>query len=54
MFGTIICDYTVELFDGVPYPLAKIDVGHVVGESPEMHTIWVEMEYLLPTTNQNR
>ncbi len=36
----------VERFDGVPYPLAKIDVGHVIGEEPWMHSIWVQLEYL--------
>jgi hypothetical protein len=32
--------------DGVPTPLAKLDVGHVIGEEPWKHTIWVEPEYL--------
>jgi hypothetical protein len=36
----------VESVEGVPYPLAKLDVGHVIGEEPWMHTIWVETEYL--------
>ena len=36
----------VESFDGVPFPLAKLDVGHVVGKQPWEHTIWVESEYL--------
>jgi hypothetical protein len=36
----------VESFEGVPFPLARIDVGHVIGEEPWKHTIWVEMEYL--------
>ena len=36
----------VESFDGVPFPLAKLDVGHVVGKQPWEHTIWVEREYL--------
>jgi len=35
-------------FDGVPFPLARIDVGHVVGKEPWEHTIWVEMQYLQP------
>jgi len=30
----------------VPFPLAKLDVGHVVGKQPWEHTIWVEPEYL--------
>ena len=41
----------VESFDGVPYPLARIDVGHVIGEDPCMHSIWVELEYLRLETN---
>jgi hypothetical protein len=36
----------VESIEGVPYPLAKLDVGHILGEEPWMHTIWVEPEYL--------
>jgi hypothetical protein len=36
----------VEAFEGVPFPLARIDVGHVVGKEPWQHTIWVESEYL--------
>lgn len=36
----------VESFDGVPFPLAKLDVGQVVGKQPWEHTIWVEPEYL--------
>jgi len=36
----------VEAFDGVPFPLAKLDVGYVVGKQPWEHTIWVELEYL--------
>jgi hypothetical protein len=33
-------------FEGVPFKLAKLDVGHVIGEKSYMHTIWVEEEYL--------
>jgi hypothetical protein len=36
----------VESFDSVPFPLARIDVGHVVGKEPWEQTIWVEREYL--------
>lgn len=36
----------VESFDGVPFPLAKLDVGHIVGKEPFEHTIWVELQYL--------
>jgi hypothetical protein len=36
----------VESVEGVPYPLAKLNVGHILGEEPWMHTIWVEPDYL--------
>jgi len=36
----------VESFEGVPFPLARIDVGHVVGKESWEHTIWVEQQYL--------
>jgi hypothetical protein len=36
----------VESFEGVPFPLAKLDLGHVVGKQTWEHTIWVELEYL--------
>jgi hypothetical protein len=36
----------VETIEGMPYPLAKLDVGKVLGTEPWKHTIWVEPEYL--------
>ena len=36
----------VESFEGVPFPLARIDVGHAVGKEPWERTIWVELEFL--------
>jgi hypothetical protein len=36
----------VESIEGLPYPLAKLDVGHIAGKEPWVHTIWVEPEYL--------
>jgi hypothetical protein len=36
----------LETVDGLPYPLARLDVGHILGEAAYMHTIWVEPEYL--------
>jgi Domain of unknown function (DUF4375) len=36
----------VESFEGVPFPLARIDVGHILGKEPYERTIWVEREYL--------
>jgi len=38
----------VESVEDVPFPLAKLDVGHVIGEEQWKHTIWVEPEYLQP------
>ena len=35
-----------ELFKEVPFPLARIEVGHVIGKQPWEQTIWVEQEYL--------
>jgi hypothetical protein len=35
----------VDSFEGVLFPLARIDVGHVIGKEPWEHTIWVEREY---------
>jgi hypothetical protein len=35
----------VESFDGVPFPVARIDVGQVIGKELWEHTIWVEREY---------
>ncbi len=36
----------MESVEGLPYPLARLDVGHVIGEESWKHTIWVEPEYL--------
>jgi hypothetical protein len=36
----------VESFEGVPFPLARIDVGHMIGKEPWEHSIWVEREHL--------
>ena len=36
----------MESIEGLPYPLAKLDVGHILGKESFMHTIWVEPEYL--------
>jgi hypothetical protein len=44
----------VEAFEGVPHPLAKLDVGHIIGEEPWKHTIWVEPEYLTVTAEAYR
>jgi hypothetical protein len=38
----------VESVEGLPFPLAKLDVGHIIGEESWKHTIWVEPEYLQP------
>ena len=36
----------VEPIEGVPYPLAKLNVGHILGNEAWRHTIWVEPQYL--------
>jgi len=36
----------VESFEGVPFPLAGLDVGDIICKEPWEHTIWVELEYL--------
>jgi hypothetical protein len=36
----------LETVEGLPYQLAKLNVGHVLGEPEYKHTIWVEPEYL--------
>ena len=36
----------VESVEGVPTPLARLDVGDVIGQEPWKQTIWVEPEYL--------
>ena len=36
----------IESFEGVPFRLAGIDVGHIIGKESWEHTIWVELEYL--------
>jgi hypothetical protein len=42
----------VESFEGVPFPLARIDVGSVVGKEPWEHTIWIEREHLELENNE--
>jgi len=36
----------MESIEGLPYPLAKLDVGHILGKESFMQTIWVEPKYL--------
>jgi hypothetical protein len=36
----------IEHVEGLAHPLARLDVGHVLGEESWKHTIWVEPEYL--------
>jgi len=36
----------LEDVEGLPYPLARLDVGHAIGEENWKHTIWVEPKYL--------
>jgi hypothetical protein len=37
---------SVDSFEGVPFQLAQLQVGHVIGEKPFVHSIWVEEEFL--------
>jgi hypothetical protein len=36
----------METVEGLNQQLAKLDVGHILGEPSHRHTIWVEEEYL--------
>jgi len=36
----------LETVEGVPYQLAKLNVGHVIGQEEHMQAIWVEPQYL--------
>jgi hypothetical protein len=36
----------LETVDGLPYPLVRLDVGHILGEPTYNQTIWVEPAYL--------
>jgi len=36
----------IETVEGLSYPLAKLNVGQMVGGSSELHAIWVEERYL--------
>ena len=36
----------MDTFEGVPFELVRLDVGHVVGKESYLETIWVEPEYL--------
>lgn len=36
----------METVEGLPHPLAKLDVGHMLGKQAWEHSIWVEPEYL--------
>jgi hypothetical protein len=36
----------LETVPGLPYPLVRLDVGHILGEPNYLETIWVEPEYL--------
>lgn len=36
----------VKTVEGLGYQLAQLDLGHVVGKSPYLETIWVEPQFL--------
>jgi hypothetical protein len=44
--GQIFVIAGVDSVEGMPTPLARLDVGGVVGQEPWKQTIWVEAEYL--------
>lgn len=44
--GQIFVIAGVESVEDVPTPLARLDVGDVIGHESWKHTIWVEPEYL--------
>jgi hypothetical protein len=44
--GQVFVIADVELVEGAPTPLARLDVGDVLGQERWRHTIWVEPEYL--------
>ena len=36
----------LETVEGLPYQLVQLDVGHILGRTSYLETIWVEPEYL--------
>jgi hypothetical protein len=36
----------METVEGLPYQLARLEVGHMLGKEAWEHKIWVEPEYL--------
>jgi hypothetical protein len=44
--GKTFAIVAIETVDGLPYPLVRLDVGHIVGEPTYIETIWVEPQYL--------
>jgi hypothetical protein len=36
----------LETVEGLPYELVRLDVGHILGESPGLQRIWVEPHFL--------
>jgi len=36
----------IDSFEGLPFPLARIEIGRELGKEFRGHTIWVELEYL--------
>jgi len=36
--------------EGVPQPLVRLDVGHVLGKPDYLHRIWVEQEFVEPAS----
>jgi hypothetical protein len=44
--GKIFAVAGLETVEGLPFQLVRLDVGHILGQAPELQTIWVEPEYL--------
>lgn len=44
--GKIFSVAGLETVEGLPYQLLRLNVGQILGEAPELQTIWVEPEYL--------
>lgn len=36
----------LDTIEGLPYQLVRLNVGHILGQPPELQTIWVEPQYL--------
>ena len=51
--GRIFPIENLKQVEGLPYKLAELFVGEVVGEADYMHSIWVEPEFLEVVDTKN-